>query len=201
MLAENIVLDQLKTPLLFLGDDIGVILLDKHTEPQPSRLHDALFIQFAPHSLWIAYGARYHSLHDLKMVLTHSISQAQKARHEGRSEYLLDVQTLGFESLLSNPKLTEELCTFATKLLTPLLEHDRTKGTDLTTIFVLAQKLGSAQAVAEKLGVPVNTIRYRLNKAGNLLGIEETSSKERIDWKLASFIWISFHPVEQKHPS
>src|SRR5262249_55393181 len=122
MLAENIVLDQLKSPLLFFGDDIGVILLDKDAEPQPSRLREALLTLFAPHPLWIVYGARYHSLNDLKMVLTHSISQAQKARREAHSEYLLDVQTPGLESLLTNPRLTEELRTFATRLLAPLLE-------------------------------------------------------------------------------
>jgi hypothetical protein len=56
MLAENIVLDQLKSQLLFLGDDIGVILLDAHAEHHPSRLRDALLTQFAPHPLWIVYG-------------------------------------------------------------------------------------------------------------------------------------------------
>ena len=90
MLAENMVLDQLKSPLLFLGDDIGVILLDKDTNSQPSKLREALLTLFAPHPLWIVYGARYRSLHDLKMVLTDCISQAQKARREENSENLLE---------------------------------------------------------------------------------------------------------------
>jgi hypothetical protein len=197
MLVENIVLDQLECPLLFLGDDIGVILLDCHAQPEPSRLREALLTQFAPHPFWIVYGARYHSLHDLKIVLSYSISQAQKARRGGDSEYLLDVQSPGLESLLADSRLTENLHKFATKLLTPLLEHDKGKGTDLTTTFVLAQMLGSTQAVSDELGVHVNTIRYRLHKAEEILGIEEVSPKERIAWGFASFIWMSFHPVEQ----
>ncbi len=195
ILAENIVLDQLESPLLFLGDDIGVILLGEHAEPQPSRLRDALLSLFDPHPLWIVHGARYHSLRDLKMVLSHCISLAQKARRKGSSEYLLDVQTPGLESLLANPKLTQDLYDFATKLLTPLLEYDRGKGTDLTTTFVLAQTLGSTETVGDELGVHVNTIRYRLHKAEDLLGIEEASPKERIAWGFASFIWRNLHPT------
>jgi sugar diacid utilization regulator len=196
MLVENIVLDQLKSPLLFFGDDIGVILLDKDTELQPSRLRETLLTQFAPHPLWIVYGARYHSPHDLKAMLTHCISQAQKARREAHSEYLLNVQTPGLESLLANPRLTEDLRTFATELLTPLLEYDRSKGTDLTTTFVLAQTLGSTQTVSDELGVHVSTIRYRLRKAEEILGIEEASPEERNSLRLASSIWMRFHPLE-----
>jgi hypothetical protein len=196
MLAENIVLDQLKCPLLFLGDDIGVILLDAYAEQDPSRLRDALLTQFAPHPLWIVYGARYHSLHDLKLVLKHSSSLAQKARREARSEDLLDMQTAGLESLLANPRLDGDLRTFATRLLTPLLEYDSSKGTELTTTFVLAQTLGSAQAVADKLDVHVNTIRYRLHKAEDLLGAVQASPQERIAWGFAASIWLSLHPSD-----
>ncbi|TMC15743.1 MAG: hypothetical protein E6J34_21280 [Chloroflexi bacterium] len=193
MLAENIVLDQLKSQLLFLGDDIGVILLNECVEQQPSMLRDALLIQFAPHPLWIVYGARYHSLDDLKMLLTHSIPLAQKARREGNSEYLLNMQIPGLESLLANPRLSEDLRTFANSLLAPLLQYDSNKGTELTNTFVLAQTLGSAQAVAEELDVHVNTIRYRLHKAEEILGVEQVSPKERISWEFASFIWKTLY--------
>jgi sugar diacid utilization regulator len=197
MFSENIVLDQLKCPLLFLGDDIGVILLDEDAEQQPSRLYDALLKQCTPHSLWIVYGARYHSLHDLRMTLTHSMTLAQKARREAYSEYLLDTQAPGLESLLENPRLAEDLQKFAMRLLTPLLEYDSSRGTDLTTTFVLAQTLGSAQAVADELEVHVNTIRYRLHKVEDILGIEQASPKERTAWALASFIWRGSHQVER----
>src|SRR5262249_55410472 len=149
---------------------------------------------------WIVYGARYHSLQDLELVLTHSISLAQKARREVRSEYLLDMQTSGLESLLANPRLDEDLRTFATRLLAPLLEYDNNKGTEITTPFVLVQTLGSAQAVADKLDVHVNTIRYRLHKAEDLLGTVQASPQERIAWGLAASVWISFHPLQETAP-
>lgn len=197
MIAENTVLDHLKSPLLFFGDDMGVILLNEHAQQQPSKLHDALLKQSDPHPLWIVYGAHYHSLNDLKTTLTHAMTLAQKARREERDEHVLDIQTPGLESLLENPRLSEDLHRFAARLLAPLLEHDRTKGTDLTTTFVLAQTLGSAQAVGEELGVHVNTIRYRLHKAEDILGIEQASPKEHTAWALASFIWKRVSQLEQ----
>ena len=177
MLAENVVLDLLESPLLFLGDDIGVILLDYHVQMEPSELCEALLTVFAPHDLWIVYGAYYHSHQDLKMVLTHSISLAKKARREAYSEYLLDVQSPWLMSQMVTPKLSEDLHRFATKQLTPLLEYDKSEGTDLTTTFVLAQALGSEQAVSDELGVHVNTIRFWLRKAEDLLGIEDVTDK------------------------
>ena len=62
MLLENMVLDQLKSLLLFFGDDMGVILLDAHTQASPSKLRDALLTQFAPRPFWIVHGAYCHSL-------------------------------------------------------------------------------------------------------------------------------------------
>jgi sugar diacid utilization regulator len=201
MLAESIVLDHLKSPLIFFSDDLGVILFDDHIQQQPSRLRDALLKQCAPHPLWIVYGAHYRSLHDLKMTLTRAFTLARKARRETRSEYLLDIQTPRLDGLLENPRLAEDLRDFAARLLAPLLEYDTTKGSsDLTTTFVLMQTLGSAQAVADQLAVHVNTIRYRLHKAEDMLGIElagQASTKDRTAWALAAFIWERFQLAEQ----
>ena len=108
-----------------------------------------------------------------------------------------NVQAPGLESLLANPRLTEDLHAFATKLLAPLLEYDRSKGTDLTATFVLAQTRGSAQTVSDELGIHVGTVRYRLRKAEDILGVEEASPEERSSWMLASSIWMRLHPLEQ----
>ncbi|MBV9713098.1 MAG: helix-turn-helix domain-containing protein, partial [Ktedonobacteraceae bacterium] len=62
------------------------------------------------------------------------------------------------------------------------------------------QTLGSAQSVADELNVHVNTIRYRLRKAEDLLGTEQASPQERIAWGLASSIWMNFHPLKQTRP-
>ncbi len=197
MIAENVVLDHLKSPLIFFDDDMAVILLKGQVSHNPSRVRDALLAHCGAHPLWIVQGGHYHSLHDLKTTLTHTLSLARKARRENYAEYLLDLSSFGLDSLLENPRLSKDLDTFARKLLTPLLEYDAANSSHLTETFVLAQTLGSAQAVAEQLGVHVNTIRYRLRRAGDLLGTDQTSPKEHAALVLAAFAWQRFHTIEQ----
>jgi len=197
MIAESVVLDSLKSPLLFFDDDTAVVLLEGQAPRHPSKVRDALLKHCGAPPFWIVHGGRYHSLHDLKMTLTHTISLAQKARREEYEEYLLDIYTFGLDSLLENPRLAEDLDAFASKLLTPLIEHDEAHGSHLTETFVQAQMLGSARAVADRLGVHVNTIRYRLHRAEDILGTEQASPKEQTAMALAAFAWTRFHPAEQ----
>ena len=189
MVAESVVLDSLKSPLIFLDDDIAVVLLEEQTAQKPSKMRDALLKHCDPHPLWIVHGARYHSLSELKMALTHSISIARKARCEEYAEYLLDIYAFGLDSLLENPRLTEDLNAFARKLLTPLIEYDAANGSHFTETFVLARTLGSTQEVANQLAVHVNTVRYRLHRAEDILGIEQASPKEQTAMALAAFTW------------
>ncbi len=197
MIAENVVLDHLKSPLIFFDNDMAVILLEGQVPQNPSKVRDALLTHCGAHPLWIVQGGHYHSLQALKTTLTHTLSLARKARRDNHGEYLLDISAFGLDSLLENPKLAEDLDTFARRLLTPLLEYDAANSSHLTDTFVLAQTLGSAQAVAEQLGVHVNTIRYRLRRAEDLLGTDQTSPKEHAAMVLAAFTWQRFHTTEQ----
>jgi sugar diacid utilization regulator len=197
MIAQSVVLDTLKSPLMFFADDITIVLLEGQAAQQPSKVRDALLKHCSAHPLWIVDGGHYHSLQDLKMTLTHTISLAQKARREKYAQYLLNIYTFGLDSLLENPKLTEDLNAFATKLLTPLVEYDAAYSSHLTETFVLAQTLGSAQAVADQLGVHVNTIRYRLHRAEDILGTDKASPKEHAAIMLAAFTWKRFQTMQQ----
>jgi sugar diacid utilization regulator len=195
MIAESVVLDTLKSPLMFFDDDLTIVLLEGEAPQPPSKVRDALLKHCATHPLWIVDGGHYHSLQDLKMTLTHTISLAQKARREKYTEYLLNIHTFGLDSLLENPKLTEDLNNFANKLLAPLVEYDAAYGSRLTETFVLTQTLGSAQAVADQLGVHVNTIRYRLHRAEDILGTDKASPKEHAAMMLAAFTWNRVHSL------
>lgn len=197
MTIENIVLDMAKSPLLFFEDDIAVVLLEKQAPTSASQVRNILLKHGDTRPFWIVQGGQYHTLPDLRMALTRAISLAQKARREKYGEYILDISMFGLDSLLENPGLAEELNTFATRLLGPLLEYDHVNGSHLTETLVLTRTLGSAQAVAEQLAVHVNTIRYRLHRAEDILGRDQASPKEHTATTLAAFIWQHFHPVEQ----
>ncbi|TMD51682.1 MAG: PucR family transcriptional regulator, partial [Chloroflexi bacterium] len=81
--------------------------------------------------------------------------------------------------------------------LTPLIEYDEAHDSYLTETFVLAKTLGSTQAVADQLDVHVNTIRYRLHRAEDILGIDQASPKEHTAMALAAFTWKHFHRTER----
>jgi len=194
--AENVTLDMLKSPLLFLENDIAVILLDKQAPTSAAHVRNALLKYCGIQPLWIIQGAHYDSFPLLRTVLVHAISLAQKARRENYGEYLLDISMFGLDSLLENPGLEKELKTFASRLLDPLLAYDRANSSHLTETLVLMRTLGSAQAVAEQLAVHVNTIRYRLHRAEEILGRDQTSPKEQTATTLAAFIWDHLHPLD-----
>lgn len=195
--VENVVLDLVKSPLLFLGENLAIILLEQQTSVSTMQLRNALLKYGVTSPFWIVQGGQYHSFLDLKVVLTRTISLAQKARREKYEEYLLDVSMFGLDSLLENPRLTQELNTFATRLLAPLIEYDSINGSHLTETLVLTRTLGSPQAVAEQFAVHVNTIRYRLHRAEEILGKDQAKPKEQTATTLAAFIWQHFHPMEQ----
>lgn len=196
MIAENVVLENLKSPLIFLDDTTGVVLCEGQMAQKPSTVRDALLKHSGSHPLWIVHGARYHSLHDLKLTLAHAIALAHKVCREGNGEYLVDVYAPGLDSLLDNPRLTADLDAFAARLLTPLIEYDAANHSHLTETFVLAQTLGSTQAVAEQLALHANTVRYRLRRAESILGSDQASAKERTAMALAAFIWKNFRMAE-----
>jgi sugar diacid utilization regulator len=197
MAAENVVLTCLKSPLMFFEDTMAVVMLEEQAAQTPAKVRDALLKHCGSHPLWIVHSGHYHSLAELKTTFTHMISLAQKARREKHEEYLLDTYTFGLDSLLENARLTEDLNAFARKLLLPLIEYDAASGSHLTETFVLTQTLGSVQAVADQLGVHVNTIRYRLRRAEDILGADQADPKEHAAMLLAAFTWQRFHTPEQ----
>ena len=60
--------------------------------------------------------------------------------------------------------------------------------------------LGSAQTVADQLGVHINTIRNRLHRAEEILGTDQASEKEQAAMTLAAFTWQRFHQIAKWSP-
>ena len=197
MSIENSVLDLLKSPLLFLGDNLAVILLEKQLPVSTGQVCNALLKHGLTSPFWLVQGGPYHSFLDLKVALARTVSLALKACREKYAEYVLDTSMFGLDSLLENPCLARELTTFANRLLAPLIEYDSLNGSHFTETLVLTHTLGSPLAVAEYLAVHVNTIRYRLHRAEDILGKDQTKPKDQIATTLAAFIWQHFHAKEQ----
>ncbi|NBH07559.1 helix-turn-helix domain-containing protein, partial [Amycolatopsis sp. SID8362] len=72
------------------------------------------------------------------------------------------------------------------RVLGPLLEYDAEQHTDLVhTVRVFLECSGSPTRAAKALHVHVNTLRYRIGRAGELLGADLTEFTDQLDVYLA----------------
>lgn len=72
------------------------------------------------------------------------------------------------------------------RVLRPLLEYDAANGTDLVhTVRVYLECSSSPTAAAKGLHVHVNTLRYRITRASELLGVDLTDFTTQVDVYLA----------------
>jgi DNA-binding PucR family transcriptional regulator len=75
---------------------------------------------------------------------------------------------------------------FRRRLLGPVLEYDRTHGSDLlATLDTFLDCGGSWSRCAERLHVHVNTLRYRIGRIERLTGRDLTRFADRVDLFLA----------------
>lgn len=191
MLADDIVLDLLGSPLITLDNvAVGVVLLRETARTSPSSIRDELLKHVGPSPLWLAHGASYDSPEELKEALLHATGIAERLRSEDGGSPISEVNGRGLDSLLESPKISGELAAFADKMLKPLLDHDREKNSDLTGTFCLALASCAPEEAAEKLFVHPNTIRYRMRQAEKILDTNLARPKERTAMTLAAFAWL-----------
>lgn len=193
MLAENVVLDQLGSPLVVLEDGIGVSLLKGQVRREPSVVRNELLKHLALAPLWLVHGAAYDSFDGLRSALLQTIRMANSVRQEGDERYVSEVNRQGLDSLLENLKIEEQLTAFATDLLAPLSAYDKNTGSQLTETFCLTLTLGSFEEVANRFHVHTNTVRYRVRRAEQILGVNPDLPKDRTATNLAAFVWIRRH--------
>ena len=88
--------------------------------------------------------------------------------------------------------LTEDkelLSNLSDRPLQPLLESDRTHGTEyLETLRMYLRHDGSIKAMAEEMYIHRNTILYRMAKIKELLGSSLETPQERVDYIIACMI-------------
>ncbi len=190
MLADDVVLDQLGGPLIVLDEGVGVVLLREPARNAPSTVRDELLKHLGPSPLWLAHGAAYESPDALKDALLQATGTVERLRREEDGRYISEIDGRGLDSLLESPKTSEELAAFAQKMLEPLLDHDRAKGSQITETFCLALASCSPEEAAEKLFVHPNTVRYRMRRAQEILDVDLTQPKQRTAMGLAAFAWL-----------
>lgn len=187
MLAEDATLDRLGSPLISGEDGVGVLLLKEEARERPAAVRDELLRFFGPAPLWLVHGVAYDSLEALKDAHARVVMAAKRARDEGSGLPVQEIEGQGLDGLLENPKLAGELEEFARGALGPLLLHDAENGSQLTQTLCLTLAEGQETA-ARRLFVHVNTVRYRVKRAAQVLGADLDSPKERTALSLAALI-------------
>jgi hypothetical protein len=145
------------------------VVTDMHTRLQKSAPHRAM-VSSSYQSL--AETAAMRQTVDELLVLSErrgwtALTDGDDVEASWRLEQFREV-ALAHPSLLSGP-------------IVRLGEHDRTEGTDfVTTLRAYFESVGDMRAVAEKLGVHVNTVRYRINKAQDIAHFSLDRADERL---------------------
>ncbi len=194
MLAEDLVLDLLGDPLVSLDEGVGIVLLRErargHKHAEPSAVRDALLRYVGPGPLWLVHGVTYDSFGDLHEALDQAIGVVKRLRETGSEPFVSEVDSCGLDGLLEHSRISEDLSTFARRMLKPLLDYDAGNGSKLTETFCLTLTLGSSAKAAGRLYVHENTVRYRMGRAQKLLGRDLSLPKERTALTLSAFSWL-----------
>lgn len=139
--------------------------------------------QLPPFSLGIG------RLYPLASDLCRSLQEARQAVSLGRFRQpengITCYEELGVLKLLSHIR-TEELDDFVQETLGPLLEYDEENNTGyLDTLEAYFQENESLPKASERLFIHVNTLRNRLKKIQEILGVELGQASDRVRFYVA----------------
>ncbi|MEU4670599.1 helix-turn-helix domain-containing protein [Amycolatopsis sp. NPDC023774] len=116
-------------------------------------------------------------------VARHALSLA--ADREG-DVVVVPAAALGVHQLLLAGTSTELRTALRRRLLGPLLDYDAEQHSDLVrTVRVFLECSGSPTRAAKTLHIHVNTLRYRIGRAAELLGVDLTDFVAQVDVYLA----------------
>ena len=104
----------------------------------------------------------------------------------GRRAPVFNVSQLGAFRLILKSATEEEVARLCGEILSPVLEHDAKRGTDLLRTFRTYLHLrSSAKAAADALNVHPHTIQYRLDRLQSLTGLSLGHPDDRLTLELA----------------
>jgi sugar diacid utilization regulator len=107
-------------------------------------------------------------------------------RSLGRADQTVTLEELGLYGILFRREDQTELRRFAHRMVDPLLAYDARRGTDLVgTLDAYLDGSGALRKTARRLGIHLNTLRGRLERIGQLCGIDLDDATTRLNLQLA----------------
>jgi len=104
----------------------------------------------------------------------------------GKREQVINYDRLGVYRLLAQVEDRAGLDAFAGRMLAPLIDYDRARGTPLLrTLEIYLQCHGNLRQSARDLHIHLNTLHYRLRRISELTGADLKDADARLDLLLA----------------
>jgi purine catabolism regulator len=104
----------------------------------------------------------------------------------GKREQIINYDRLGVYRLLAQVEDRAGLEAFAGRMLAPLIDYDRARGTPLLkTLEVYLQRHGNLRQSSRDLHIHLNTLHYRLRRIGEVTGVDLKDADARLDLLLA----------------
>lgn len=185
---EEVSLQCLREPIFFNGTH-GFILFDRSVDCSPEQLRNKM-LAVLPVETWLVHGATYNSFAELHDLLTQLQTLLETTVHQNSSEYVLTFENFGLENLLSNPRISGDLQSFAKHILQTVINYDKENDSELTKTLALSLIYKSPSKVAKKLFVHPNTVHYRVNRAKQLLNINLDDVSSEIALTFAAYTWL-----------
>lgn len=132
----------------------------------------------------IGIGRYYGNILDISK----SYEEAKKALIVSRSmaDKILFFDDLKIYKLITKIEDKEELIIFCKEILYPLERYDKENGTDLLgTLKAYFEYDENMQISSENLYIHVNTMKYRIKRIKDILGIEDFSMDKKVELYLA----------------
>jgi len=134
----------------------------------------------------IGIGDIFQSISETPVVYRQAQRAMDAARSLGRLDGTFHLNDLGVYGVLYHESDQGEMRTFAEKMLQPLQVYDGEHDAELVkTLDVYLANQGHMRKSAERLYIHVNTLRQRLERIEDVLGVELDNSWVRLNLQLA----------------
>lgn len=190
-------------PLITLKNNRLIVLAFDQTPKKPAK-----------ERLQHVFQSLRHMKADEDMKLIIGVGQANRGFMNAYVSYQEAIQSISLSSTLQSDSLffdelgvyqllfhigdKQALHAFVVNCLGPLIEHDRTRGSELLrTLKVYLDHDGSKQVVAQKLFIVRQSLYYRLEQIEELLGQDYMSPEKRIALQVALRVYQLLNPESE----
>lgn len=193
-IAQQVIYDSFmyyNIKVLSLASPEGIIVLTPYMKEEKlllmlGNIMERVNLRLMDTPIHIGIGNISNNLSQVKKSLEQAQQALKFAALEGKPNAIVSYAKLGALKLLLKIHDRQELECFYQETLGPLLAYDQECGANLIdTLIVFLQENGHSIKAAEKLFIHRNTLKYRLQRVEEVLGLDLSDSDARITIQIA----------------